>query len=209
MATRGRPRSFDREEALLQAMRVFWAQGYEGASLSDLQHAMGGISAPSFYAAFSSKESLFREAVELYSRTLGAPLMTAFAEEKSAHSAVAHLLRAAIEAFCKPGAPRGCMLISGALNLGPANQRVQEFLRGLRIRRRKAIQERLRRAITEGELPATLDAAAVATFYTTIVDGLAIQARDGAPRKMLDAAARCGMAAWDSVISASTTRKSA
>ena len=209
MAARGRPRSFDREEALLQAMRLFWAQGYDGASLSDLQRAMGGISAPSFYAAFGSKELLFREAVELYSRTLGAPLITALAEEKSAHSAVAHLLRAAIEAFCKPGAPRGCMLISGALNLGPANQRVQEYLRGLRLRRRKAIQERLRRAVNEGELPPTLEAAVVATFYTTVVDGLAIQARDGASRKMLEAAARCGMAAWDSVISASTAGKRA
>jgi AcrR family transcriptional regulator len=209
MATRGRPRSFDREEALLQAMRIFWSQGYDGASLSDLQRAMGGISAPSFYAAFGSKESLFREAVELYSRTLGAPLMTALAEQPSAHGAIAHLLHAAIEAFCKPGAPRGCMLISGALNLGPANQRVQEYLRGLRVRRRKAIQERLRRAVTEGELPATLDTATVATFYTTVVDGLAIQARDGATRKILDAAAHCAMAAWDSVISASTARKSA
>lgn len=209
MATRGRPRNFDRQEALLQAMRVFWAQGYDGASLTDLQHAMGGISAPSFYAAFGSKELLFREAVELYSRTLGAPMMAVLAEEASARSAIAHLLREAIEAFCKPGAPRGCMLISGALNLGPANQPVQEYLRGLRIRRRKSIQERLRRAVTEGELPATLDAAAVATFYTTVVDGLAIQARDGASRKMLDAAARYAMAAWDSVIEESTARKSA
>ena len=76
-ALRGRPRTFDRARALRQAMNVFWAAGYEGATLTDLQKAMGGITAPSFYAAFGSKEELFREAVELYSSTLGVPMMRA------------------------------------------------------------------------------------------------------------------------------------
>src|SRR6202043_1716034 len=69
MTQRGRPRSFDRQAALRQAMQVFWALGYEGATLNELQEAMGGIAPTSFYAAFGSKEELFREAVELYSRT--------------------------------------------------------------------------------------------------------------------------------------------
>ena len=76
---RGRPRSFDREDALRRAMEVFSALGYEGATLTGLQEAMGGITAPSFYAAFGSKEDLFREAVELYSKTLGVPMMKALA----------------------------------------------------------------------------------------------------------------------------------
>src|SRR5262245_34969193 len=63
MAKRGRPRTFDREEAVRQARDVFWALGYEGATLADLQRAMGGITAPSFYAAFGSKEQLFREVI--------------------------------------------------------------------------------------------------------------------------------------------------
>ena len=69
MARRRSPRGFDREEALRRAMDVFWSLGYEGATLTDLQEAMGGITAPSFYAAFGSKENLFREAVELYIET--------------------------------------------------------------------------------------------------------------------------------------------
>jgi AcrR family transcriptional regulator len=59
VAKRGRPRVFDREQALSAAMEVFWDKGYEGASLDDLQAAMGGISPPSFYSAFGSKEALF------------------------------------------------------------------------------------------------------------------------------------------------------
>jgi len=200
MARRGRPRRFDREDALWRAMKVFWALGYEGATLADLQKAMGGITAPSLYAAFGSKEELFREAVELYSRTLGAPMRKALAEKPTARASLEALLQAAVEAFCKPGAPRGCMLVLGAINSMPANKSVQDYLRGLRARRQKVIQQRLQRGVAEGELPSGLDLSALASFYTTVVDGLAIQARDGASRKALKFAARCAMAAWDRVV---------
>lgn len=200
MALRGRPRSFDRQDALRRAMEVFWALGYEGATLTDLQSAMGGITAPSFYAAFGSKEELFREAVELYSRTLGVPMMKALAEKPTARASIEALLQAAVEAFCKPGLPRGCMLVLGAMNSMPANKGVQNYLRGLRARRQKAIRQRLRRGVADGELPLGLDIGVLASFYTTVVDGLAIQARDGASRKALKFAVHCAMAAWDSVV---------
>jgi len=205
MARLGRPRSFDREDALLRAMKVFWALGYEGATLTDLQKAMGGITAPSFYAAFGSKEELFREAVELYSRTLGAPMMKALAAGTTARASIEALLDAAVESFCKPGAPRGCLLVLGAINSMPANKGVQEYLRGLRARRQRAIRQRLQRAVAEGELPSGLGSGVLATFYTTVVDGLAIQARDGASRKALQFAARCAMAAWDSLVAEAAT----
>lgn len=196
----GRPRSFDRQTALRQAMDVFWALGYEAATLADLQKAMGGISAPSFYAAFGSKEALFREAVELYSSTLGAPMLRALAERHTARASVEALLRAAVRAFRKPGKPRGCMLVLAAMNSAPGNRGVAEFLRGLRSRRRRAIEDRLRRAMKEGEVPATLDAAALASFYATVIDGLAIQARDGASPRALEFAVQSAMNAWDASI---------
>ena len=75
MAKPGRPRSFDRQEALRRAMNVFWALGYEGTTLVDLLEAMGNITPTSFYAAFGSKEELFREAVQLHSTTFGANIV--------------------------------------------------------------------------------------------------------------------------------------
>lgn len=197
MARRGRPRSFDRKEALRAAMDVFWSVGYEGATLTDLQEAMGGITAPSFYAAFGSKEALFREAVELYSSTLGAPMMEAIEREPKARAAIQALLDGAVKAFRKPGKPRGCMLVLAAMNSAPANRGVQEYLRGLRARRQKAIEHRLRRGVKEAELPPGTDAGALAAFFTTVIDGLAIQARDGASLKDLQFAVRCAMAVWD------------
>jgi AcrR family transcriptional regulator len=200
MTTRGRPRSFDRQVALRQAMQVFWALGYEGATLNELQEAMGGIAPPSFYAAFGSKEELFREAVELYSRTLGTPMMRALEEGRTALDSIRALLDAAIESFCKPGLPRGCFLVFGAFNQLLSNKNVDDYVRGLRVRRQKAIQKRLQRGVEEGELPTTLDLAAMAAFYTTVIDGLAIQARDGVPQKVLRFSVNCAMAAWDPVI---------
>ena len=141
---RGRPRTFDRQEALRRAMDVFWTVGYEGATLTELQTAMGGITAPSFYAAFGSKEALFREAVELYSSTLGTPMMRALDEQPTARGAIAALLDAAVKAFCKPGKPRGCMLVVAALS--GADKSVQSHMRALRARRRNLIRRRIERA---------------------------------------------------------------
>src|ERR1700722_19683823 len=61
----GRTRQFDTEEALARALAVFWARGYEGATLAELTAAMG-INRPSLYAAFGNKEQLFRKALEHY-----------------------------------------------------------------------------------------------------------------------------------------------
>ena len=203
MTQRGRPRTFDRQTALRQAMQVFWALGYEGATLNELQAAMGGIAPPSFYAAFGSKEELFREAVELYSRTLGAPMIKALEEGPTARASIEALLEAAVESFCKPGLPRGCFLVFGAFNSVPSNKDVEEHVRGLRLRRQKAIQRRLQRAVAEGELSKDLNLASLAVFYTTVIDGLAIQARDGVPQKALRFSINCAMASWGPVISAS------
>jgi hypothetical protein len=93
---------------------------------------MGGITAPSFCAAFGSKEELFRKAVELYSRTLGVPMMKALAEEPTARTSIEVLLKGAVAAFCKPGKPRGCLLVLGTINSAPANKGVQDYLRDLR-----------------------------------------------------------------------------
>ena len=187
-------------------MQVFWALGYEGATLNELQEAMGGITPPSFYAAFGSKEELFREAVELYSRTLGAPMMRALEEGATARTSIEALLDAAVESFCKPGLPRGCFLVFGAINNVPANKNLQNYVRALRVRRQKVIQKRLQRAVDEGELPVDLDLVALAAFYTTVIDGLAIQARDGVSLKALNFAAQCAMAAWDPVVQATPHR---
>ncbi|MBB3892753.1 AcrR family transcriptional regulator [Phenylobacterium haematophilum] len=196
MAERGRPRSFDRSAALVRAMEVFWTKGYEGASISDLTEAMG-IGSPSLYAAFGSKEALFREAIELYGRTEGPAIWDAVENAPDARSAVAGFLTATAHSFSRPGKPRGCMVVLSQLNPTEASASVCAALRENRAQGQSGLERRLRRAVEVGELAPGTDVAALAAFYLTVQQGMSIQARDGASEETLLAVAKGAMAAWE------------
>ncbi|KRC69296.1 HTH-type transcriptional repressor ComR [compost metagenome] len=198
MAERGRPRSFDRAQALQKAMEVFWSKGYEGASLTDLTVAMG-INSPSLYGAFGSKESLFREAVELYRDTEGGSARRALLAGPSARDAIQAMLLASAERFTAPGAPPGCMIVLGAPAGSVNHASVGDFLGDHRREMQSRILARLHAGASQGELPAGADLKSLAAFYATVLHGMSIQARDGATRKTLQAVARQAMCAWDAL----------
>src|SRR5688500_2590807 len=106
-ARRGRPRSFDRDEALRKAMRLFWEVGYDGATLERLQSGMGIVAAPSFYAAFGSKEQLFREAIDLYCTGIFCVFTQAMESGTTARASIEAVLRTAATTLCSPERPRG------------------------------------------------------------------------------------------------------
>src|SRR5215472_2656585 len=111
---RGRPRAFDEDAALDQAIRVFWAHGYEGAPVSELAAAMG-INKPSLYAVFGGKEELFRRALARYRDTYVA-YAPATLDAPTAYAAVEGYLRAAVDALTDAGHPPGCLSIQGGLS---------------------------------------------------------------------------------------------
>src|SRR5690349_13817425 len=110
-STRGRPRSFDADRALDQALKVFWSKGYEGASLPDLTKAMG-ISRPSLYAAFGNKEELFKKALERYSAGPACYVREAL-DAPTARAVAERLLNGAVEMMTNPKNPRGCLAVQG------------------------------------------------------------------------------------------------
>ncbi|MDV3131175.1 TetR/AcrR family transcriptional regulator [Mycobacterium sp. 29Ha] len=199
MATRGRPRAFDRDEALRRAMEVFWEHGYEATSMSHLTAAMG-ISSPSLYAAFGSKEELFREAVAYYNDTLGATAAAELRERPTAREAISAVLRHHAVVFCDPDNPRGCMIVLAATTSGDDTRSVHEYLAQWRMALETDFRERIERGIAEGDVPAGADAAAIAAFYNTVNHGMAIQARDGADVKKLSSIAEGAIAAWDGLV---------
>jgi AcrR family transcriptional regulator len=206
MAERGRPRSFERTAALRRAMEVFWAKGYDGASLAELTAAMG-INAPSLYAAFGSKEALFREAVALYDATEGVEIWMALPETPTAREAIERFLHASALSFTRADRPNGCLIVLGALLASDGNANVCRDLRQQRAGNVTALRERLERAVAEGELPKDFDCEAAATFYATVQQGMSIQARDGASRDALLAVAACAMAAWDGLTSGKSAER--
>jgi AcrR family transcriptional regulator len=199
VATRGRPRAFDRDEALRAAMTVFWEKGYEGASLEELQSAMGVISPPSFYAAFGSKERLFFEAIDLYARTVGSRPRRALDSAATAREGVEAMLREAVDIYSDPDTPCGCLMHVSAVNCAPANKSVQDRMQIYRVQPPDLIRERLERGVAEGDVPKDVDLEPLVSLYASLVVGLPIRSRDGASRKDLLAAVTGAMAAWDTV----------
>jgi AcrR family transcriptional regulator len=186
---RGRPRSFDREAALERAMQVFWKQGSEATSLHDLTTAMG-INPPSLYAAFGDKERLFMEAVGRY-QEMRQGLAEMLEAEATAKAAVARVLAEAARDL--PGCG-GCMLVLSATACSESS--VQSELAERRTDQKAVLKARIDRGIREGELPRGTESAALAEFYTTVLQGMSIRARDGATPASLRAAAEAAMRAW-------------
>lgn len=194
-AERGRPRGFDRDVALEQAMRLFWRKTYEGTSLADLTGAMG-ISAPSLYAAFGSKDALFREAVAHYSDHHGTEIWQSLHTLPAVDAAVEAFLHATARSYSTPGDPRGCLIVLGAQHEDGESDPVHRELRARRRASLDEIAERLARAVNDGELPAGFDVAGAAAFLLSVQTGMSVLARDGADRAALEAAACGGVLGW-------------
>ncbi|CAL9427590.1 HTH-type transcriptional repressor ComR [Streptomyces sp. enrichment culture] len=190
---RGRPRSFDRATALEKALMAFWERGYEATSVSDLTGAMD-IGAPSLYAAFGDKRSLFEEAVQVYGERYGSFGDRALAEEPTARAAVERMLREAAAEYTAPGRPHGCMVIHAAANC--STPEVEESLRRRRNANIAAFESRIRADVDAGRLPPDTDAAALARHVGAMIQGMSQQARDGATREELEALAEIAMAVW-------------
>jgi AcrR family transcriptional regulator len=196
---RGRPREFDRGNALQKAMHLFWSRGYEATSMAELRAALG-ITQASLYAAFGGKERLFREAVELYQQSEALGTAQALAIETSAREAIQAMLQAAVDAFSAPGAPGGCLLILGATNCAVENKAVQEHLLSIRRQISQSILERLKQGQDQGDVPKAAPIVALAAYYSTVLHGLALQSRDGASRKTLTQVVQFAMADWKQMV---------
>ena len=181
------------------ALRLFRERGYEGTSIADLQEALG-IAAPSLYAAFGSKEALFKEAVERYRCDVEAAMTRAVSQARTTKATIEAMLRANAVAVTEPGEPRGCLFVQGALAASPSNGVVERYLHAKRLDGQRNMTKVLKAGVASGDVPASVDIAAVASFYIAFALGLTIQARDGASRASLMAAVDCAMAAWDSLV---------
>lgn len=195
-AIRGRPRGFDRDEALSRALSVFWTKGYADASMADLTGAMG-VNAPSLYAAFGSKEDLFREAVRLYTDTEGATLWASMNGAATAREAIEGLLLATARANGRCDQPKGCLLVLSGAHPDALPENACAEVGKIRQDSRTAMESRLRAAQAAGEIAPEADPVGIAAFYTTVQQGMTFRAREGADVEELTATARAAMLAWD------------
>lgn len=182
-ATKGRPRSFDQEQAIDAAMRVFWEKSYEGTTMTDLTNATG-LSRSSIHAAFGSKEGLFLKAVERYKSEQMRYIPKALAEPTFPR-AIEALLRGMVNYLSIPGNPKGCLSIHGALACGTEDELVSHVMAKWYRSNENRLKERIQQAQREGELSRDVNAADYARYIATIMIGIGIQAVNGAGRAEL------------------------
>ena len=178
--TRGRPLAFDREDARKIALNLFWSQGYEGTSISDLTQAIG-INRPSLYASFGNKENLFKICTEYYlSQDLS--FIDETMKEKNFSDALEKLFEHEIKLIADN---KGCLLINTALTCHPENEAIKSLL----AEHRKALEGKIRKRTQQAQLikeVATSESPnTIAKFIASLYQGLSIQAADGASSKEL------------------------
>lgn len=192
---RGRPATFDRERALDRAILLFLRHGYEGSSIAMLTEAMG-VTPPTLYSAFESKENLYIEALARYQHLEASYSVPLYQAPTSTYVMVEKILRACAVRFADPLGPKGCMIAIGSLRCGPEDQVVVEATSKARTFALERITDRIVQAKERGEIPQESDTEALSRFLTAVVQGLAIQALDGADLRQLNAIVDVALSAW-------------
>ncbi|WP_249218865.1 TetR/AcrR family transcriptional regulator [Falsirhodobacter algicola] len=177
--------TFDRDDALEAAMRLFWAKGYHATSLKDLEGVLA-MRPGSIYAAFQSKEGLFRAAVDRYAARMEAELRGLIAAAPQPLAALRqHLLGLAVlDPADRPST--ACMLVKSLLEV-PRDGTLQAFVIAHLDRIEDVLAEAIGRAVDLGELPPGSDRGRIARRIQTYIFGLKIQAqRESDPQRMAD-----------------------
>ena len=192
---RGRPRKFERAEALAKAMNLFWEQGYEGTTFDQLITVMG-ISASSFQNTFGSKERAYEEATQLYLEEKARWFAEALSGKADTRRTFEKLIESTADAFTDSIDPAGCMISLAGTHAAPECDRIRDMMAAKRTLSEAAMRTRLEAGISAGELPKGTDAAAMAAFFSTVFRGMAVQARDGATRDQLRKIGSLAMRVW-------------
>jgi AcrR family transcriptional regulator len=191
----GRPRKFDRGQALAQAMRLFWEQGYEGTTFDQLITAMG-ISASSFQNSFGTKERVYEAATQLYLDEKARWFADALSGDTGTRQTFEKLIESTADAFTECGDPAGCMISLAGTHAAAECSRIRDMMAAKRVMAEEAMRNRIEAGIEKGDVPPGTDAAGIAAFFSTVFRGMAVQARDGATREQLLKIGHLAMRAW-------------
>ena len=184
-ARRGRPRAFEPETALIQAMDVFWKDGFAATSLDDVSAATG-LNRPSLYGAFGDKRALYLQAYGLYRSHVNESFAPLFAAKKPLKGKLRRILTAALDLYLSgENGPRGCFTVLSAASDAIADPDLQGLVVEAIDNTDRAFGRMFAEARAAGELPASADPRRLARMASATIHTLSIRARARIPRAQI------------------------
>lgn len=181
----GRPKKFNREDAIASAMNVFWSRGYDGASMKNLTEAMG-INSPSLYAEFGDKRGLYLETIDHYANSDGCAPLIALEEEPDISKAVRAFFEAAIaHSTDHDSGAKGCFLVSCVSTSAGNVDGTQQLLRNAIEATDNRIAARFELEKSRGLLPSNFPCLDQAKLLFDLRQGLVFRARAGVEEPIL------------------------
>lgn len=193
---RGRPKCFDEQHALEQATLLFWQYGYEATSIGDLTKAMG-ITAPSLYSTFGDKEQLFKKCLAYYQEHETCQMDSIVLEAETIRQGIYNYLQSSMRHIVQENKPTGCMYVISTMNCSNDHHQLQQQIIAQRQQKKQKIESYLSKAQELNELPSSADIPMLADFFATMLQGMSIQARDGADLNQLQKVLDLSMQVWD------------
>jgi len=178
LAAMGRPREFDEDEVIAEALQTFWKQGYGATSIPDLMEATQ-LERGSLYKAFEDKHSLFERAFDNYLRA-GRAKMAQVLRSDAPPIARLEACLAQVVAGCSgaEGGP-GCLAVNTMVELAPSDAAVRDRLVRHWIVVERMFEQTLRDGQREGEIRKDVSARDLARLLAKFIAGIAVFSRQG------------------------------
>ncbi len=175
---RGRPRRFDINTALDEAIAVFWELGYHASDVETLCKRMG-LSKPSLYNSFGAKEDLFIAAVERYMSLRNEGVRAALDNGANPEESLLKYFHYIAECSSAQNQPKGCLVTSIAIPLMDQLPQLAGILRAKRIETHEQFTQFFQMYIDKGELPKNFDSNQAISLIQDLNAALIVQARAG------------------------------
>ena len=185
-----RPREFDTDEVLDKAMQLFWHEGYERASLSELLKAMG-IQRSSFYNSFGDKRHVFIRSLKQYmTRVNDDFIIKTLYESEHGLSGIEAVFKNYVESFARDKDCKGCLMVNTMVELAPHDEEIRELIAQEMGRVENAFHNALMRARTANLIPEHLNLADTAQFLMNTLTGMRVLGRQTYERDAFEAVAK-------------------
>ena len=187
-----RSKEFDESAVLEKAMRLFWEQGYEKTSMTELVEHMG-IHRRSMYDTFGDKHTLFLKAMARFEDKMNAALAGGVKRSKTAAEALEFIFDFMIRLEVEEGMPSGCLMVNSTVELAARDADVDTKSTEAFTKAEQILKEIILWGQRDGEFTSEYDAGELAEYLHNVWVGIRVIARTSVAKEKLHRLANISM----------------